>query len=129
MNNIEKLFVPYQEALDMKLLGFDEDCLAKFYFDYLELGGTWKNSDFESDSFYSSAPTYSQCFSWFRENYNIHTWIDSKKSDNLGDVRYFRFMPIFNLSNKINLETLGYYKTYEEAEQECLKQLIKKCKK
>jgi hypothetical protein len=31
MNGIESNFVPYQIALDMKSIGFDEPCFAKYY--------------------------------------------------------------------------------------------------
>ncbi len=31
MNNLEELFVPYEESLALKELGFDEPCFAYFY--------------------------------------------------------------------------------------------------
>lgn len=136
MNNIEKLFVPYQEALDMMLLGFNEECFYQYVRDFDSNGElipvisesnypTIRNNTEISN--YSggdcfAAPTYSQCFSWFREKYYIH-----------GEI--------FPLGNKwqfqlhcLNKEDLGAcytgfldieYLSYPEAELECLKQLIK----
>ena len=63
MNSIESNFVPYQIAVDMKSIGFDEPCLGKFYFNQLEIGGNWRNNDFKEDpDVFISAPLYQQAF-------------------------------------------------------------------
>src|SRR5574343_329065 len=126
MNSIEKLFVPYEIALDLKLLGFNEECLAKFYLDSLELEGVWKNSDFHLEDFYISAPTYSQCFSWFRNNYHIHIKLDAVNFPSKGRWIYqiYQYNNGQNIINSIDKN----YLSYEKAELECLKQLIKEAK-
>jgi hypothetical protein len=59
-----------------------------------------------------SAPTFSQCFRWFREKYNIWCWNEKYTEDET----YIYQIPKFNFK-KIQ----GYYKSYEEAELACLK--------
>lgn len=71
MKNIESNFVPYKIALDMKLIGFDEPCLAYWDDDKVfEL-----NSDFlkgsQMDDKWLAAPTFSQIFKFFREKYKL----------------------------------------------------------
>ena len=67
----EQNFVPYQIALDMKELGFDEPCFG--FYNNAD-GNVWiKHTVDESiKSIYTGdfeAPTFSQCFKWFREKY------------------------------------------------------------
>lgn len=108
-----KDFTTYHQALKLKELGFNEPCVAFFQKEYNEtrpilvddndqyrLTGwrTCKNS--EIPEHYTSAPTFSQAFRFFREKYRqSHIWI----MDEL-------------------IETGEY--TYEEAELACLNKLI-----
>ena len=121
---MEKEFIPYAEALALKELGFDEPCLAffwntgKFYTtaEYPHSIETHKQNqlgDYNYDS--TSAPLYQQAFRWFREKYDIqlgichiHGGFDCWTND--GDL--------FENGKYCN------FKTYEEAELECLKKLI-----
>jgi len=117
---MEKEFIPYQEALELKQLGFDEPCFTYYKNDQLsDILELVKNSEMtnvnnESDD-YISAPTYSQAFRWFREKYGLCIVIkpiDDKKLD-LG----------YNLLK--NGLIMRAHLTYEEAELACLKKLIK----
>ena len=141
-------FIPYEQALDLKELGFDEPCFGKWlsfkqsdwkvYELILEMG---MNEEFEDNrNFYlregaCSAPTFSQVFRWFREKYNISYSIDwMSRSSEFYNGYYVHFRGIND--NKINQENFivlndelpskGYkvYKTYEEAELACLNKLI-----
>jgi hypothetical protein len=103
----------YQEALELKQLGFDEPCLGWFASDRTLVKEVTEKTDF------TLAPTYSQAFRWFREKYNINTVI-SWRDDLLN----------YDISlTEMKKHGYFYYKdnftTYEEAELECLKQLIK----
>ena len=139
-----KDFIPYQEALELKQLGFDEPC---FMFYEQETSSKWLqkgiNDDYWGD--YSepqkwnsmpnkpwkpfcqciSAPLYQQAFRWFREEFNLHILIDA---DVLGYYGHLKINPIGTLSSQTKQEwvnTENYpFKTYEEAELECLKKLI-----
>ncbi len=67
---MEKEFVPYELALKLKELGFDEEC-----FSYYDLNN--KPNFFGSDNLMDThcvqvnRPTYSQAFRWFREKYGL----------------------------------------------------------
>lgn len=73
---MEKEFVPYEQALALKELGFDEPCIAFYtqnaYGDGKELQWFRKPNDCNRDYVFISAPLYQQAFRWFREKYNIH---------------------------------------------------------
>jgi hypothetical protein len=108
-----KDFVQYEEALELKQLGFDEPCFGWFASDRTLVKEVTEKTDF------TLAPTYSQAFRWFREKYNINTVI-SWRDDLLN----------YDISlTEMKKHGYFYYKdnftTYEEAELECLKQLIK----
>ena len=119
---MEKEFIPYEQALGLKELGFDEHCFA--YYD--------ENEDFTSLEFdvYSggdlsdlfknhnndvevNAPLYQQAFRWFREKYPKLDFAVGKIYNGTNNYHYH-----------INLSWEYYEGTYEEAELECLKKLI-----
>ena len=129
---MKKEFVPYEQALALKELGFDEPCLAfywitgKFYItaEYHNYVGFHKQNqlgDYNYDSI--SAPTFSQAFRWFRDKYELSSHIDLKSRDNLGKIYYYK---IVNFTDYIDDSTtiIKEYKSYEDAELECLKKLI-----
>ena len=118
---MEKEFIPYEQALALKELGFDEPCF--FAFDNcsypmrctdLRTNEQKFNGVNYNSSSYTSQPTYSQAFRWFREKYGLCLVIkpiDDKKLE-LG----------YNLLK--NGLIINAHTTYEEAELECLKKLI-----
>ena len=125
MNNLEKGFILYPEALGLKQLGFDERCFAFYQVEYHENSPimvddddeylstgfrTCKNSEIESH--YTSCPTYSQAFRWFRENFNYHHTINFNKK--YVGIAY---------SSVVNF-SIDEFNTYEEAELACLRKLI-----
>lgn len=136
---LDKLFVPYKQALKLKELGFDEECIA-FYcnvykdtkFNYPYKGCV--NSSLQE--FEVTAPLYQQAFDWFREKYNL--WVEIKVEDmvKLGNHRFY--FSIFGIRSGFNNNTYiscinnsneSYYKSYEEAQLACLNKLIEICTK
>ena len=116
-----KEFTPYELALDLKELGFDEECLSAFFDDKIKRCDYVQNSK----SNYLSAPLYQQVFRWFREKHNLtweHQFDDSNISLYVGEITY----PDNNLEffKNIEVDYNGYNKAYEEAELECLQKLI-----
>ena len=134
---MEKEFIPYEQALSLKELGFDEPCLGYWRNEDLPkpltLGQYTTKEDMEyeisgQDEYHnfkniiSLAPTFSQAFRWFREKYNIDSMIQPTYS-----TKYQYRM--FHIEGKAKVQIYGEYmgkefKTYEEAELECLKKLI-----
>jgi hypothetical protein len=108
-------FIPYEQALKLKALGFDEECLGYYDGSKTPMVKLTKHSTI-------SAPLYQQAFRWFREKYNIeHNNRPVKQFDNDNKNREISFFidGIF-ISN---LRVTGQY-TYEEAELACLNKLI-----
>ena len=128
---MEKEFVPYDRALKLKALGFDEPCFAAYSEDEAvsNLFSYWNNLADMSELFISQdncekfnyeclAPTFSQAFRWFRAKYNLYYTIDKqgywffeiKKDEGFGDLDV--------------ILTSYDYETYEEAELACIDKLI-----
>jgi hypothetical protein len=111
MESIEKEFVPYDIALELKQLGFDEPCFGYYlcknsaFGVELELTTNWIDL-LPYDSSSCKAPTYSQAFRWFREKYDL-------------------FISITHYENGYSINDLRRFDTYEEAELACLRELIK----
>ncbi len=127
---MEKEFVHYEEALALKELGFNEDCLARFDgggFRMLPVYDPLKNSEVK-EHWFCVTPLYQQAFRWFREKYNLE--------------RIFAIIPPEALKSNPKLFKYNYYiwgldynpriaqdwncssNTYEEAESACLRKLI-----
>jgi hypothetical protein len=84
MENLQKDFVPYELALRLKALGFDEPCFAFYklgnidiYYDTILQGQNHKFRNNTQLNFYGdlkekiSAPTYSQAFRWLFQKLDI----------------------------------------------------------
>ena len=118
---MDKEFVPYELAVKLKALGFDEPCLAQWIEkDSREGGGIkleiWNDEDtiFEVKS-WTKAPLYQQAFRWFREKHDLFCWIEKFHVDET----YIFQIPPANFT-----KVQGHYITYEEAELACLEKLI-----
>lgn len=113
----EKEFVPYEEALALKELRFDETCFGRFSTDNdLIVSHTETyNTDFRKTLF-TQAPTFSQAFRWFREKHGLYPdiyRIGKKFNAGIEDM---------NIGSSKEMVVEGV--DYEEAELECLKKLI-----
>ena len=116
---MENEFVPYELALELKQLGFNEPCIRGWSMD--------KQVFYHPDSdVILDNPTFSQAFRWFRDNHNLYqqigtfAWDYDKKQLGFSVGTYLNPLQ-FETEKKIHLEV---YETYEEAELECLKKLI-----
>lgn len=142
--NYEKDFVPYEQALALKELGFNEESFGKFYtkpkskmFGIDEKGrhypikNTYKKLYTLGESFVLnddnviSAPLYQQVFRWFREKYNIDAWVQPFVSEKHGkpflpdeSYAYYIFEDGVYVADGVN------FLDSEEAELACLKKLI-----
>jgi hypothetical protein len=114
-------FIPYEQALALKELGFDEPCVGYYENDVLILCYDSKQ-DYEL-LLNCAAPLYQQAFRWFREKYDLFGCIDFH-----GCTPPHWFIRIDEISKNdyiFHSEDEDYkFNNYEEAELECLKKLI-----
>jgi hypothetical protein len=127
-----KDFIPYELALELKELGFDEPCFGLYSIiehDDINIGDFYFGPSYATRANEGRsilAPTFSQAFRWFREKYNIFP-----------NISYVgKFMNTFEILNEKGDDyTSGeifhyyntyfhYYNTYKEAELACLNKLI-----
>ena len=104
-----KEFIPYEQALALKELGFDEPCLATYHKELntiIPIYAKYTNQDV------LKAPLYQQAFRWFREKgYDVKV---QKESDGLYFGFYWTGAAWIIVGNG----------TYEQAELACLIILI-----
>ena len=126
---INKEFALYKESLEVKELGFDEDCFGYYDTEGLQIrydvsNPTNKNSLFTEHSITNnpkiSAPTYSQSFRWFRKNHQLSSWVYNS------DIAKYFYTILFN--GRI-VKANEFHKSHEDAELACLKKLIEIVKK
>ena len=131
---MEKQFIPYELALEIKALGFNEPCFAiwsgfdennfsvtdtvRLFSSKFSIDGTQSNTLYiNSTDNRVSAPLWQQAFDWFREKgfrFNI-------QSHRYTSVEFF-MVELYD--GKRRTELFGKSLTYEEARLECLKKLI-----
>jgi len=142
---MDKEFIPYEQALELKELGFNEPCFGyhlnnEFQF-FANIRSCNNNSEFK---FYPTAPTFSQCFKWFRDKYDlVHeiSWSKYKGGLNFDYDVFSLVLPTDDelgdeddIASDKSMETYDSLvdkdfrhhesNTYEEAELACLKKLI-----
>jgi hypothetical protein len=115
---MNKEFIPYEQALELEKLGFNEGCFGYYY---TLNGKDWKFA--EKSEYYRLddeiniggkfsllVPLYQQAFRWFRDEYDL-------------------FISIDHYENGYSINDLRRFDTYEEAELACLNKLIEIIKK
>ena len=116
---MEKEFIPYEQALELKELGFDEECFGYYSFsEKITLKSCFNRTPIILSGKKCSIPLYSQVFRWFREKHNLESHV---KKDWIDGILQGYESIIECLDGYIDV---GTFKTYEEAELECLKKLI-----
>ncbi len=117
---MEDQFIPYELAVKLKYLGFEEDCLMHYEEDD-------KRLVFIVKGLYCDliAPLWQQAFDWFREKYSLEGYTGLC---NFNDMTYG-----YNITTYIDkshyLAQGRNYKSYEEARVACLEKLIELCQK
>ena len=115
-------FVSYEIALKLKELGFKEQCFLFYDIDkklyaseaYYKIGYNVLNEEV-------IAPLYQQVFRWFRNKYGIDFSINtiySRYNENTSK----KYSGV--IDNKTVFTNVGFYDTYEEAQKECILNLI-----
>ena len=126
-------FVTYEIALELKELGFDEPCfkaydikgvLQKCTSDYWDINSLNRINEATTSNLKVLAPTFSQCFRWFREKYGLISYVHPL--DLLQDTKKWCY-EITNFESSWDEDSDLH--TPEEAELACLLELINICKK
>jgi hypothetical protein len=121
---MNKEFIPHQEALELKELGFNELCLEAY-----DKNGMLYHSH-KTDKLFTalnsnlstqcSAPLYQQAFRWFREKHRLVHEVQFGSGKIWVRYGYNSFTRALEVDSNNN----EFYHTYEEAELACLKKLI-----
>ena len=102
---MNKEFIPYEQSLELKELGFDEEC-----FTYND-----------NSKIFRAGVLYQQAFRWFREKHGLM---------GLVDCFLYPFSYTYNINDIINEKIILWsependFETYEEAEKALLIKLI-----
>jgi len=108
MNN---QFIPYEQALELKKLGFNEKCAAHFLAeDEIELKWEMHRNLSINTTNLIQAPTFSQAFSFFRTQYNFTYSIGNT---NIAIIHY-----------ELTTQLLQNNESYEAAELAAIKWFI-----
>ena len=118
---IENEFVDYNTALALKKLGFDEPCLA--YYENNDLTHGMLNDIGKRR--YLQTPLYQQAFRWFRDKHDLPSEVRFVANLEVYDYRITKIGVGYTNSFYDGVRPTSAFKSYEEAELECLKQLIK----
>jgi hypothetical protein len=121
-------FVSYEIALKLKELGFDEPC-----FDNYSSIGELYQMRFSKQSTVDMAclaPLYQQVFRWFREQFNWQSSIEATKDQHNHELgfNYWIWNNVtgeeYNTMPKNRPSGDWCFKIYEEAQKECILDLI-----
>jgi len=114
---MEKEFIPYEQALELKELGFDDYNIA-----WYAIIDEKPKIVFLNYGSHLCAPLYQQAFRWFREKYDLHAYVDSMRLTT-GETVYSY---VIEITDGEESDGGKNWRTYEEAEIACLKKLIEK---
>lgn len=128
---MENEFLPYELAVEMKSIGFDEPCLGYYatkVTNTIRLA-LWTHIGYVNanrlDDDMVTAPLHQQILRWFREKHNLLGNVYSNASgwlweihDNEGGTHRF------GSEWSGDCEESGMFTSFEKAELECLKKLI-----
>ena len=136
---MEKEFIPYEQSLELKELGFDEPCMVNHYGNkrlyvgrlYLPSSfGKGRNSEMHDDSLRDGDVTailYQQAFRFFREKFGLISDICFDTEED--EPHYYFIIHIFKNKKWTYDDNISTHNTHKEAELECLKKLISIVKK
>lgn len=120
---MNKEFIPYEQAVELKELGFDEPC-----FGYWNIDPQLKTPAFNlvrpfEHEWCLPAPLYQQAFRWFRDKKLSDCCICRYQNRGDGGIYYY-----YVINHDFGVEETKHLKegffSYEEAELACLKKLI-----
>lgn len=146
MEELEEQFVPYKEALALKELGFDEECVGLFSLmitvkkvggklthtideprttDFSLVHDPKTNSDYNFSNLIDTitTPLYQQAFEWFRKGHGLHSFIDIYPTNEEPDRCWFMIRYMDREEGDKDYMS-GWYSNNKDAESGCLRKLI-----
>lgn len=128
MRKIQDKFVPYNLALELKYLGFDEPCFAKYYQQdgsdgFIQIGESEieeAESAGDDVTFECDAPLWQDAFEWFREQHSIDITNYLYNTNEGGNTREYQYEINLSYGKPIKLKP----KSYKDARLETLEKLI-----
>jgi hypothetical protein len=125
---MNKEFVPYEEALALKELGFDEPCFAVYFNTTQQLYFDKYINEFNKEV-RTLAPTFSQAFRWFRYKYWYTALILCDSFEIVMQTATSKTLISKTGEYRPNYITSTWHKevelkSYDESELACLKKLI-----
>ena len=124
---MEKEFIPYEQALALKELSFDEPCFGSWEIEKTDtptythsITTSYKNSNHPIGK--TAAPLYFQAFRWFREKHKLYHTINM-----FGDwdkPQYSYLVSGRTMNNPAHMWHFEDKDSHEEAELACLIKLI-----
>ena len=149
---IAKDFIPYDEAVLLKTLGFNEICFVCYvnedytgqddlFFTIEDIELVLIDSDFKRNSDFNesiTAPAYQQVFDWFRIEHNLLIMqnfttdiifsddkeYDNKKGGDQNKLTYYFSINKPDGDSFINYGKTDDYKSFDDARLACVKRLI-----
>lgn len=132
-NNLQHIFIPNEQAKELKELGFNEDGLAIWTptSNFLLKDISQKESEFYFGGYV--IPTWEQSFKFFKDKYKLDGLVLPQDRGAVIDEQPIYYIAIISykdnvmkeLFNSTSIETLLHFHPYEQARLECLKELIK----
>ena len=96
-------FIPYEQASQLKDLGFSNPCVACY--DKLDMLSTYSNifepKNYNNSAYCTSAPLYQQVFRWFRDEHDLHVQIRRENYFHKSKYEYYHFDISKGLENDI----------------------------
>jgi hypothetical protein len=120
---MNKEFIPYEQALQLKELGFNEGCLGYHNIDPYLPKPTFNLVKPFDHEWCLPAPLYQQAFRWFREKGCLFEVSVDNKARVWGTYKTYDEAGLEDGDERVILYS-KYFDTYEEAELACLKKLI-----
>lgn len=126
-------FIPYELAVKLKELGFDEVCLA--FYDGTK-AFTYSPNNSSIYAIKTLAPLWQQAFDWFREEHDLHYSIVPERtsrhrlSERVYNIIIYSFKINSNVIKSIVRDSEGNIMRFvskENAKQACLEKLIELC--
>ena len=115
---MKREFIPYEQALELKELGFNEKCFAAMdMYSNIDYGSEmydWIKNGETVQSTWAALPLYQQAFRWFREKYNF------KYSIGITNICVYHI----SVSNYHTTFMLQDCESYEDAQLQCIKAFI-----